>query len=182
MQHSMSFPFWRRFARPGLAFTGSVAVVTVAAVAPAVAGAALHFGGGMQDLAPTTPGPFDSARATLQLVDHAGSATAVLTLKGVDPAAAGQTFGAHLHSGPCVAGNGAAAGPHYNHSGTVPPVVDDSTEVWLDVTVTRGGTAHAVSHVDWFPSAGTRSVVVHERPTATDGTAGARLACLPVEW
>ena len=35
-----------------------------------------------------------------------------------------------------------AAGPHYNQStvnGVVPPVVNDQTEVWLDVTVGPGG-------------------------------------------
>ena len=168
--------------RRGLA-AGAAALATTALVAaPAVAGAALIFGDGLRDYAPAAAGPFDGATGTATLVHHADGATVVLGLNGVDPAVAGRTFGAHLHVGPCVTGLGAAAGPHHNHSAVVPPVVDDTSEVWLDFTVTGGGTARSVAHVDWFPEAGQRSIVVHELATAVDGTAGARLACLPVEW
>jgi hypothetical protein len=157
-------------------------VATVAAVGPAAAATAGVFGGDLQDLAPAVVGPFDGASARLALVDHHDASTAVLVVKDVDPSVAGRTFGAHLHSGPCVAGNPAAAGPHYNHSGVVPPVVSDRTEVWLDFTVTKAGAATSVAHVPWAPDPGERSVVVHELPTAPNGTAGARLACLPVAW
>jgi hypothetical protein len=168
--------------RRGLAAGATVLATTALVAAPAVAGASLIFRDGLRDLAPAAAGPFDGASATATLVHHSGASTVVLGLKGVDRAVAGTTYGAHLHVGPCVTGAGAAAGPHLNHSGAVPPVVDDTTEVWLDFTVTGGGTARSVAHVDWFPEAGQRSIVVHERPTAADGTAGARLACLPVEW
>jgi hypothetical protein len=141
----------------------------------------MRFREGLRDLAPTASGPFDGARAKFTLDTREGT-KATLIVHGVDPAVAGTTFGAHLHVGPCVAGNGAAALGHYNHSGTTPPTVNDRTEIWLDVTIDPEGNGRSVSTVDWTPLAGTRSVVIHANPTAPDGTAGPRLACLPVEW
>jgi hypothetical protein len=179
MKTTGATPVWRR---TGTAVAGAAVLVTAAAIGPAVAGVALHFGDDLRDFAPAAAGPFDSASASLTLVGSGDHSTAVLVVKGIDPAAAGRTFGAHLHTGPCVAGNGAAAGPHYNHSGVVPPVVNNQTEVWLDFTANRGGTGQAVAHVPWQPNGGQHSVVIHEAPTAANGTAGARLACLPVEW
>jgi Cu/Zn superoxide dismutase len=172
-------PIWRR---SGLAAAGLAVLGTVAAIGPAVAGAADNFRGDLSDLAPATAGPFDHASAKLTLVGHGSASNVVLLVKGVDGSAVGRTFGAHLHTGPCVAGNGALAGPHYNHSGVVPPVANDATEIWLDFTVNDGGNAQSVSHVDWVADPGARSVVIHQNPTAPDGTAGPRLACLPVEW
>lgn len=95
------------------------------------------------------------------------------------------TYGAHLHVGPCVAGDGAAAGPHSNQSvvdGVVPQVVDATTEVWLDFTVRPNGSARSVAVVPFVPTSGTRSIVIHAMPTDPAGAAGARLACLPVVW
>jgi hypothetical protein len=177
MDHSQASPLWRRSAT---AAACAAVVVVGAAVAPAVAGAALNFKSGLRDFAPAVDGPFDHANAKLTLVGD-GSTQAVFVVHGVDPAVAGQTFGAHLHLGPCVAGSGAAALGHYNHS-TSPRVVSPETEIWLDVTINDGGNAQSMARVGWAPDAGMRSVVIHAKPTAADGTAGDRLACLPVEW
>jgi len=139
----------------------------------------------LTDLQPTTVDALDSGRARLLMVSHQGATSFVLALSGVGAAAAGRTYGAHLHTGPCVPGDGAAAGPHYNDSttrGVVPPIVGPDTEVWLDVTIGAGGSAVAVAHVPFVPSPGQRSVVLHAQPTDDHGTAGARLACLPVGW
>jgi Cu/Zn superoxide dismutase len=182
MHTTTQSPVWRRTGRAGIAVTATALAVTVAAVAPAVAGAALNFKADLRDFAPAASGPFDAARAKLTLASPADSTQAVFVVHGVDRSVAGQTFGAHLHNGPCVAGNGAAALGHYNHSSTVPATVNDQTEIWLDITVDDEGNAQSSARVDWAPSAGARSVVVHANPTAPDGTAGARLACLPVEW
>ncbi|WP_457253571.1 hypothetical protein [Pedococcus sp. P5_B7] len=178
MEHIQSSPLWRRTATAA----ACAAIVGVgAAVAPAVAGAALNFNSGLRDFAPTASGPFDGASAKLTLVGT-DATQAVFVVHGVDPAVAGRTFGAHLHRGPCVAGNGGAALGHYNHSATTPATVNDQTEIWLDVTINDGGNGQSMARVDWAPAAGPRSVVIHANPTAADGTAGARLACLPVEW
>lgn len=170
----------RRRSTTATVIAGAAVAAVVAAAAPAVAGAALNFKGDLRDLTPATASPFDRARAKLTLVGYEGT-QAVLVVHGIDPSVAGQTFGAHLHLGPCVAGNGAAALGHYNHS-TTPRVVSDQTEIWLDLTVNDGGNARSATRVDWSPAAGARSIVIHARPTAADGTAGDRLACLPVEW
>ena len=182
-----------------LAAVGAVGLVSVAALAtaaPAQAQAtgpakstgsqAVHlFQGPLRDLQPATSDPLDGAQARLLFVSHRGSSTFVLVVSGVGRDGVGHTYGAHLHTGACVAGNGAAAGPHYNQStvnGVVPPVVNDQTEVWLDVTVGPGGSAVAVARVPFVPSPGDRAVVLHAEHTDDHGTAGARLACLPVRW
>ena len=104
-----------------------------------------------------------------------------LTVKGIDLSAAGRRYGAHLHSGPCVPGDGTAAGPHYNSAD--PPIVDDDHEVWLDFTVSAKGIGRSSAAVGFAPVHGTRSVVVHELVTdPATGLAGPRLACFPVVW
>ncbi|TCO42278.1 Cu/Zn superoxide dismutase [Kribbella antiqua] len=141
--------------------------------------------GELRDLVPATEGPLDGARAVFVMVSRDGQSMARLQVSGVDRDAAGRTFGAHLHVGPCVEGNGAAAGPHYNSdtaAGQVPPRVDATTEIWLDFTVTPGGTGYASTTVPFIPLPGDRSVVIHQEPTDPNGAAGPRLACLPVSW
>jgi Cu/Zn superoxide dismutase len=141
--------------------------------------------GALRDLAPTAAGPLDGAGAVVVMVSDDGQSAVRLHVHGIDRSAAHRTFGAHLHFGPCVEGNGAAAGPHYNTdtlAGRIPPRVDETTEVWLDFTTTRGGTGHAFATVPFVPTPGNRSIVIHEKPTDHHGAAGARLACLPVAW
>lgn len=111
-----------------------------------------------------------------------GTTYVVFVVTGLDPAAAGTTFGAHVHVGPCIAGNGAAAGPHYNTgAGGVP---SPENEVWLDFTVLPGGVGYAYTVVPFEIAPGTaQSVVIHALPTEQGtGLAGARLACLPVQF
>lgn len=139
--------------------------------------------GALVDLAPSAANATDGATADLFAVGGAGSTTFVLVISGLDPVSAGTTFGAHIHTGICEAGNGAAAGPHYNTGGT--PSRD--TEVWLDFTVLPGGYAFAVTTVPFSIEPGTaHAMVVHALPTqeggATPGAAGARMACRPVEF
>ncbi len=166
----------------GLATIVALAAVPVTASA-GENGPLVRTSGPLADLQTATAGPFDGASASVQLVASARGSHAVLRVRGVGPAADGQSFGAHLHVGPCVAGDGAAAGGHYNTdvlAGVTPPEVSDKTEVWLDVTVDGAGTATA--SVPFVPLPGARSVVVHARATDPAGAAGARLACLPVVW
>jgi superoxide dismutase, Cu-Zn family len=103
-----------------------------------------------------------------------------------------RAYGAHAHEQPCGA-TGDAAGPHFQHvPDPVRPSVDPAyanprNEIWLDFTTDRLGTGFARSTVDWtFGERRARSVVVHETHTHTGpghaGTAGARLACLDVDF
>ncbi len=169
----------------------ATAIVALTAL-PAAATAGTHglvvrTSGPLADLATGTAGPFDGARAAVQLVASARGSHAVLRVSDVGAAADGQTYGAHLHVGPCVAGSPAAAGGHYNTdvlAGILPPdnEISEDTEVWLDVTV-RGGSATATASVPFVPLPGERSVVIHAMGTDPHtGVAGGRLACLPVVW
>ena len=169
---------------------GAATALPIALAGPAVAcevdeGHPHRVAGALRDLQTSTAAPLDGARASLTMRVHRGMTTFVLSVRGIDRAAVGDVFGAHLHIGPCVRGDGAAAGAHHNVSalhGDVPPVVGDRTEVWLDFTVTRSGRGRAVATVPFVPAPGNRAIVIHAEPTAANGTAGARLACLPVSW
>lgn len=161
------------------------AVMTVMTAPVAWGAAALVTGARLSDLQPTVASAFDGASAKVTLVSRPDATTTVLRVHGVDPAFAGQTFGAHLHEGSCLAGNGGLAGGHYNHTKVVgqPVVVSAATEIWLDITVDPKGDATAVSHVPFTVAPGQRSVVIHALPTdPATGLAGGRLACLPVVW
>lgn len=168
----------------------ALAAIVALTALPAAAGAtdrgpAVRTSGALADLAPATSGPFDGALASFQLVASARGSHAVLRVSGIGAAGDGQTYGAHLHVGPCVAGNGAAAGGHYNTdvlAGVTPAEISEDTEVWLDLHVDDGA-ATSTASVPFLPLPGARSVVVHAM--ATDhhtGGAGPRLACLPVVW
>lgn len=142
--------------------------------------------GPLTDLRPQTADPTDGASASVLAVRVAGRTVTILHLRGLDRSAAHRTFGAHVHIGPCVPGNGTAAGAHFNidqHRGVSPPEVSSRTEIWLDVTVTPRGSGRAVSLVPFaVPPGAARSIVVHELPTDPAGAAGPRLACIGVPF
>jgi len=178
----------RRLVAGMAALAATAATAGAAAVVPAQAGqgggddgSALVFQSPLSDLQTATTEPFEGAAATLRLTMEGGNSTFVLKVAGIDRSAAGTHYGAHLHSGPCTPGDGAAAGPHYNSAS--PPVIDEEHEVWLDFEVTGRGSARAVAEVPFEPVHGARSVVIHAEETdPASGLAGARLACMPVVW
>ena len=135
---------------------------------------------------PPRPGRSTGPRHASSSLDHEGGTTAVLHVRGIDTSAAGRTFGAHLHNAACATNQPLLSGGHYNHdahSGAPQVVVSDETEVWLDFTVDAEGAGDSTSAVRFPLIAGARSVVIHANPTdPSTGGAGARLACLPVEW
>jgi Cu/Zn superoxide dismutase len=168
----------------------SIVLPTAAVAAAFASGLTVHasaapahvFAGHLVDLSAITADPFGGASAHLVMTPNAHGTLFHLRVDGIDRAVAGHRYGAHLHVGPCVAGDAAAAGPHYNVSTTTPPSVSDQTEVWLDFTATTDGTGAADTTVPFLPTPGTRSVVIHAEATGPDGTAGPRLVCLPVAW
>lgn len=171
---------------------GLALVVTTGQVAHARPARADGHGGGARlvsaagplvDLRPSVADPTDGVRAAaLSVVTRRHTAT-VLVLSGFPTATAGRTFGAHVHSGPCVPGDGAAAGPHFNTTGQPPTEISPRTEVWLDFTVTRRGYGQAVAVVPFaIPRGAAGSIVVHEQPTDDAGAAGPRLACLGMPY
>ncbi|MDQ3641616.1 MAG: hypothetical protein M3450_09180 [Actinomycetota bacterium] len=156
------------------------------AIGSSPAGAASVFvesRGELSDYAPSAYNATDGATADLWAVAAGGSTTFFLFLSGLDPASAGNTYGVHIHVGPCVKGAPLTSGPHYNTGGT--PSTD--TEVWLDFTVLPGGYAFSYTTVPFTIEPGdANSMVIHAQPTqeggATPGAAGGRQACLPVEF
>ena len=67
----------------------------------------------LTDLSPNTDDVFDGAKASAVMVGVEGSSFFRLQIKGIGRAA-GNEYPAHLHKGPCVAGQGALALGHYN--------------------------------------------------------------------
>ncbi len=165
-----------------LTAAAALMLAPVAANSPATAAPAGVFRGDLVDLSSSTADPFGDASAQLVMAETGKGAIFHLRVKGIDLSAVGHDYGAHLHVGPCVAEDGAAAGPHYNASGVTPPVVNDHTEVWLDFTVTADGTGAGDASVPFVATPGDRAVVIHAEATAPSGAAGPRLVCLPVQW
>ena len=168
--------------RPRRAIAAVIAAAAVVLPA-ALAGATpvdVRGAGELQDLQTATAQPTDGASAQVTATVADGGTTVTLKVEGLDHAAAGTVLGAHIHRGTCVAGDGAAAGPHYNSTGGT--VISDQTEVWLDFEVQRNGTGRAETHVPFvIPHGAASAVVIHAMHTNdTTGAAGPRWACLPV--
>jgi Cu/Zn superoxide dismutase len=164
--------------------TAAIAAAIVVMAAGASVAVASPFrargAGELRDLQPATAQPFDHATAQVVAVEDGDGTTVTLKVQGVDHDAAGTTFGAHVHIGPCEAGNGGAALGHYNHDGGFATPLN---EVWLDVAIGSNGTGSTTAEVPFTIDVGDAySVVIHAIPTAPGGGAGARWACLPVEF
>ena len=171
--------------RGGLAALLVAATAVVLTGAPTAANAdtgarVVTANAALTDLSPGTVDPTDGASARLVAVGVDGYGTrAVLVVTGMDPSSVGATFGAHVHTGPCLPGQPAAAGPHYNAGGPS----SRQSEVWLDFTVLPGGVGIGRASVPFtIPDGGAGSVVIHRLPTDATGAAGPRLACLPVSF
>jgi Cu-Zn family superoxide dismutase len=161
------------------------ALAAVAVVSPTLAFAPLvHTHEPLTDLQLTQEDVTDGAKGSVTAWETRHGTSVVLRLRGLDRAHAGHTYGAHVHVGHCVEGEGSEAGPHYNVTGQPPTEISDETEVWLDFTVGRGGTAYVRADVPFtIPHGAAHSVVVHEHGTHPDtGLAGGRIACLPVHF
>jgi Cu/Zn superoxide dismutase len=141
-------------------------------------------------------GTLDSAKANVTITegtDSEGTPATTFDIKvtGVDPPA-GQLYGSHLHTGPCVKSDPSAAGPHYNHDKALnltPVLINAETEVWFDIVPDEGGVAQDQTTVPFVPIdsdptrvPGVMSIVIHELSTnTTTGAAGDRWACFPLK-
>ena len=110
----------RRF---GWLATVAVAAGLVVGSGPASAASwYVEASGPLTDFQPSVANATDGASADLWAVQTDAGSTYFLFVSGLDPAAEWTTYGVHIHVGPCVAGNGAAAGPHYkSDEGTPSP-------------------------------------------------------------
>jgi hypothetical protein len=68
----------------------------------------VEVNGPLADLRPQLADPTDGATASVLAVRVAGRTVTILHLRGLDRSAAGRTFGAHAHVGPCLPGDGPA--------------------------------------------------------------------------
>jgi hypothetical protein len=140
-----------------------------------------------------TDGAYDSTHAKVTIVQHDTDSTQFsIKITGIDISASGELVGAHLHIGPCVEGNGAAALGHYNHqmvpAGTLTNYAEaeknPSTEVWFDLVPSEeDGAASFETTVPFVPKDvdGVMSIVVHIAPTQpVTGFANSRQACFPL--
>jgi Cu/Zn superoxide dismutase len=161
-----------------------VGLVMVLASNPVLAADAIHAKGDLADLHPDFADVSDGAWASVTAVRSLGQTMVVLNIKGLDRTSAGVEYGAHVHIGPCIAGNGSAALGHYNVTGQPPTSISPETEIWLDFTVTEGGTGHATAIVPFeIPDGGAQSIVIHAMATNHQtGAAGIRLACIGVSF
>jgi hypothetical protein len=164
--------------------TPVVSLVMVFASNPVLAADGIQVEGQLADLHPGFADVTDGARASMTAVRSNGQTTVVLNIEGLDRTSAGVKYGAHVHIGPCVAGNGSAALGHYNVTGQPPTSISPYTEIWLDFTVTGDGTGHATSVVPFeIPDGGAQSIVIHAMATVPlTGAAGIRLACIGVSF
>ena len=135
--------------------------------------------GPLHDLQPDGADVTDNAAAGAFVMSSWRGTFVWFGLAALDQAAVGQTYGAHVHTGPCVAGDPDAAGPHL----TAGPSPSPETEVWLDVAVQDGRWGIATAAVPFMiPVGGAGSIVVHAQPTdPATGEAGDRLACIPLD-
>lgn len=175
---------------------------------PAIVVAATVTATALFAASPAVAGP-DRVRASGELVRHDASAVpegararvnAVYTSSGdtivtlhVWGMAPNTPYGAHAHVNSCGA-DGAAAGPHFQN--VLDPVVpsvnpayaNPTNEIWLDLTTNAAGNGVAKTKVPWqfSPTRRAKSVILHVEHTHTgptdSGVAGARLACLTVDF
>jgi hypothetical protein len=167
----------------GLAGCALILGGTQAAVGELSEDATYVFAGPLRDLQPVTDGPFDSAKAILKVWETSDGTTYSIRIKGIDSDAAGDLFHSHLHIGPCIEGQGQAAGGHYNTQAAAGfPVTDVSTntEVWFELTPNEDGVAVWQTSVSFVPvdfhADQIMSVVIHSLGSS------AREACLPLDF
>jgi Cu-Zn family superoxide dismutase len=99
-----------------------------------------------------------------------------------------KTYGAHLHKLPCD--DAMKGGGHYENK--PPPAnatandrayANPTNEAWVDFITDINGKGTGLAVVDWVPRRGeAKAIVIHAMPTVEGGTAGAKLACLPIEF
>jgi len=132
-----------------------------------------------------TDNPISGGAASVHSVTTPSGKT-IVTLH-VSGLPADRSFGSHVHKLAC---SNNKAGGHYQNVPAVPPVsVNDPSvanpdnEVWLDFTTNAAGNGEAHAEVDFaFRADGANAVIIHDHHTESGGVAGAKLACLNVNF
>ena len=117
----------------------------------------------------------DGATAMVHSVEHDGSTTVTLHVKGLP---ADRMFGAHVHKLAC---DNNKAGTHYRNDPNGPASPDN--EIWLDFMTNDAGNGESHATVDFTIRPGeAKSVVIHDHGTDSSGAAGPKLACIDVDF
>lgn len=136
----------------------------------------------------------EGATMTADVESTAATTSVTLEVEGLLP---DRGYAAHVHANPCGP-TGDAAGPHFQNNvdpaagpgkpSTDPAYANPQNEMWLDLRTDGEGNGEATAEVPFgFTDRVPASIILHEAPaTATEpgkaGTAGARLACLDVDF
>ena len=164
-----------------------------------------YYSGKLTDIWPGAD-VYEGASATAMMVSVGDSSYFRVRVSGLHESAAGNSYGAHLHVGPCGIKDPrdaatATVGVHYNTTPLIPgptpgttvyTKVSNKTEVWLNFDVNSDRTARDAASVQFVPTPGDkgeRSITFHEKTTVhhqieggpAAGTAGNKLACLPLK-
>ena len=201
-RHLLSGEHMRRITKAALGGLATSALILGAtqAAGGASSNVVYSWSGDLADLRPDVIGPLDGASASLRIVESPDEGTGFrLKVTGIDTSLSKATFGAHLHVGECTERVVEAetlllspdtTGPHYTVAGEQ---VSHETEVWFELVPDEEGAASDESWVPFvpedqsflaggvfYPVDGLMSIVLHRDPTAPNGVAGPREACLPV--
>ena len=122
---------------------------------------------------------FDTATATVRIMDTPLGTGFKLRVEGIDTSVAGQTFGAHLHIGTCSALPLAdTTGGHYRNvpeEGATP-----ENEVWFALVPSANGVATDDTFASFKP-VGAQSIVIHHHANNAQGQAGPKEVCVPLD-
>lgn len=175
----------RRITKAALSgIAGCALVLGATQVASGEVGTTYTFAGRLRDLQ-TTDGVFDSAKAVVKITETTGGSSYWIRVKGIGPVAPGDEFHSHLHTGPCIEGDGLAAGPHYNSeiAAGIPKELADvsaQTEVWFELAPNEDGVAVYQTSVSFVPKDFNEdqvmSIVIHSLSSSL------REACLPLDF
>jgi hypothetical protein len=122
---------------------------------------------------------FDTATATVRIMDTPLGTGFKLRVEGIATSVEGQTFGAHLHIGPCSALPLAdTTDVHYRNepaAGATP-----ENEVWFALVPSANGVATDETFVSFKP-VGAQSIVIHHHANNAQGQAGPKEVCVPLD-
>ena len=151
------------------------------------------WAGLLTDLRPhVSDGLLDGASASIRIMESPDEGTGFrLRVTGINLSALNDSgaFGAHVHVGPCTKRvllpdtgvySADTTGKHY----TVPgESVSSNSEVWFNLVPDEEGVAGDETWVSFRPpyDVSDMSIVLHHDPTASNGGAGDREACLPID-
>ena len=158
----------------------AIAAVLAAGAVSAAGANVIHVGGALTVYANPygngAPNPIADGEATITSVATPNGKTIVsLHVSGLP---ANREFGSHVHILAC---DDNKAGGHYRDDPAGP--ASPNNEIWLDFTTNASGHGEAHAVVDWtIRSDGAKAIIIHDHSTDGAGVAGAKLACLNVDF